>query len=291
MVPVQLLWVNLVTDGPPATALGFNPSDADIMRKPPRRSDDMLISPWVFFRYLVVGTYVGVATVGVFVYWYTMYNTALDGHSLITFDQLRYWAQCDASALVNPSSVFYKFSVANTGGIDIGSNPCKCVIFSVSRGVVTLQCCDRGLCCSYFVAGKVKAVSMSLSVLVVIEMFNALNALSEDGSLLQMPPWCNPWLLVAITVSMGVHAMIMYVPWMATLFQITALDQQVRSHVVGSCLWRLWICCCVWGCQDWIVIVLFSFPVVLIDEVLKLIGRVKQAAELKARMAQQKKSD
>lgn len=39
-------------------------------QKPPRRSDESLVTPWIFFRWLLVGAYVGAATVGIFAAWF-----------------------------------------------------------------------------------------------------------------------------------------------------------------------------------------------------------------------------
>jgi Ca2+-transporting ATPase len=105
LIPVQLLWVNLVTDGPPATALGFNPPDPDIMTKPPRPSDEELITPWLLFRWLAVGAYVGWATVGVFAAWYLCppllkvlgLDPSLDGHAPVSWRQLTHWTECEPS--------------------------------------------------------------------------------------------------------------------------------------------------------------------------------------------------
>lgn len=229
LVPVQLLWVNLVTDGPPATALGFNPPDPDIMKLPPRRADDQLINSWVFFRYMVIGIYVGFATVGIFAYWF-MYYEADDNHTLVTFDQLSHWGQCPT---------WENFKVNDVFGFDFQAEPCH-----------------------YFTDGKVKASTLSLSVLVLIEMLNALNAISEDGSLLTTPPWVNPWLLLAIVCSMLLHFVILYIPVMASIFELVPLTF-----------------------DDWALVCYFSFPVILIDEVLKFVGRIQNAAALKARMA------
>lgn len=55
------------------------------MKKPPRRADDALLNGWVFFRYMVIGSYVGIATVGIFVYWY-LYAVTGDDHTLVSWN-------------------------------------------------------------------------------------------------------------------------------------------------------------------------------------------------------------
>ncbi|XP_044714858.1 e1-E2 ATPase domain-containing protein [Hirsutella rhossiliensis] len=182
LIPVQLLWVNLVTDGLPATALSFNPPDGDIMKRQPRKRDEPLIGGWLFLRYLIIGTYVGLATLS-------------------------------------------RFHHCSADFPEIG--------------------------CEMFSNDMAKAGStVSLSILVVIEMFNAMNALSSSESLLTLPLWKNMMLVYAIALSMALHFALLYIPFLQGLFAILPLN---------------WM--------EWKAVVLISAPVILVDEVLKFFER------------------
>lgn len=209
LIPVQLLWVNLVTDGLPATALSFNPADHDVMRRAPRKRDEALVSGWLFFRYMIIGIYVGAATVFGYVWWFMFY----EGGPHVSFYQLSHFHQCSS---LSPA-------FANIG----------CSVFSPST-----------------VATRT-ASTMSLSILVVIEMFNAMNALSSSESLATLPLWKNMKLIYAIALSMALHFTILYTPFLQALFSIEPLNWTEWKAVMG-----------------------ISAPVILIDEVLKSIERV-----------------
>uniref|UniRef100_A0A673JSL4 Calcium-transporting ATPase n=1 Tax=Sinocyclocheilus rhinocerous TaxID=307959 RepID=A0A673JSL4_9TELE len=201
LIPVQLLWVNLVTDGLPATALGFNPPDLDIMGKAPRSPKEPLISGWLFFRYLAIGGYVGAATVAAAGWWFLY----CDEGPMVSFYQLSHFMQCTAEN-------------EDFAGIE-------CEVFEAAP-----------------------PMTMALSVLVTIEMCNALNSLSENQSLVRMPPWSNLWLVGAMSLSMSLHFMIIYVDPLPMIFKLTHLNV-----------------------TQWIVVLKLSFPVILIDELLKFV--------------------
>jgi len=203
LIPVQLLWVNLVTDGLPATALGFNPPDLDIMDRKPRSAKEPLISKWLFFRYMVIGVYIGIATVGASIWWFMVYANGPQ----VSYYQLTHWMHCELEPqnFVNVNCGIFKDQHPN---------------------------------------------AMAMSVLVTMEMLNAINSLSENQSILKMPPWINPWLCASITISMVLHLFVLHIPFMNTIFQVSPLSA-----------------------VEWGTVLLLSIPVILIDEVLKFIAR------------------
>ncbi|KAJ2859200.1 hypothetical protein GGH94_006230 [Coemansia aciculifera] len=205
LIPVQLLWVNLVTDGLPATALGFNPPDPHIMQHRPRSARQPIVSGWLLFRYVVIGTYVGLATVFGYA-WHYMYSP-LGPH--VSYHELTHFHQCER-------------------------------LFS-----------DRMDCAATFGgAHAIVASTISLSILVSIEMFNAMNSLSENASLLEVPLWCNPSLIGAIALSFALHFAILYIPFFNSVFSVAPL-----------------------GLAEWKAIVYISAPIILVDEVLKWVAR------------------
>nr|BAG71432.1 sarcoplasmic reticulum Ca2+ ATPase Mt-SERCA2 [Molgula tectiformis] len=203
LIPVQLLWVNLVTDGLPATALSFNPPDIDIMYKKPRSTQDNLINGWLLVRYCVVGLYVGMGTVGASVWWLVTSQTG----PKLSWYQVTHFTTCLSDR--------QHFADVN------------CKIFNDPH-----------------------PMTMALSVLVVIELCNALNSVSENQSLFTMPPWCNKKLIGAIILSLSLHFIVLHVDPMPMVFRVCALNL-----------------------YEWIMVLKISLPVVLLDEILKYIAR------------------
>jgi len=203
LIPVQLLWVNLVTDGLPATALGFNKPDHAIMKVPPRNSKEPLVTPWLYIRYVVIGLYVGFATVFGYAWWFMFYSQG----PKISYYQLTHFHKC--------SSLFP----------EIG-----CEMFS---NVMSQH-----------------ATTISLSVLVIIEMLNSFNSLSENESLLTLPIWTNITLCGAVILSVVLHFCILYIPFLSKIFVIVPLNL-----------------------EEWLGVLAISFPVIIIDEILKYISR------------------
>jgi len=70
LVPIQILWVNLVTDGLPAMALGVDPAEDDTMYQRPRRRNENIFARGLGWKIISRGFLIGLMTLGAF--WLTL---------------------------------------------------------------------------------------------------------------------------------------------------------------------------------------------------------------------------
>ncbi|MBI2135702.1 calcium-translocating P-type ATPase, SERCA-type [Candidatus Woesearchaeota archaeon] len=68
LVAIQILWLNLVTDGLPALALGLDPETPGTMQRPPRKPNEQIISKNMTWNIIVIGTLICIAVLGMFKY-------------------------------------------------------------------------------------------------------------------------------------------------------------------------------------------------------------------------------
>jgi len=63
---IQILWINIIMDGPPAMSLGVEPARGGVMDEPPRRADAHILTLPRLFRLFVYGSTMAVGTLALF---------------------------------------------------------------------------------------------------------------------------------------------------------------------------------------------------------------------------------
>lgn len=94
-----------------------------------------------------------------------------------------------------------------------------------------------------------------------MEMLKALSAVSVNDSLLRVPPWRNRWLLLGVAGPFILHLAVLYssslgVPGFGKAFGMIPLTK-----------------------EDWKTVLLWAAPILLVDEILKFVGRRLQSKE------------
>jgi Ca2+-transporting ATPase len=156
----QILWINLLTDGAPALALGVDPADPDLMTRRPRLKGEGVIHSRMLINILIMGGVMAAGTLWVF-------------HS------------------------------ASPGGIGYGR-------------------------------------TMAFTTLILFQIFNSFNARSETRSAFH-GLFRNRWLWAAVLMSIGLHLMVLYVPFLQIAFGTVGLGawDWVRAVAVASSI--LWV--------------------------------------------------
>ncbi|PFE05931.1 calcium-translocating P-type ATPase, SERCA-type [Bacillus cereus] len=88
MVPIQILWVNLVTDGLPAMALGLDKAEGDVMRRNPRHPKEGVFARGLAWKIVSRGFLIGIVTLLAFIIAFNQHPNELKYAQTVAFATL-----------------------------------------------------------------------------------------------------------------------------------------------------------------------------------------------------------
>jgi Ca2+-transporting ATPase len=88
LLPAQILFVNFVTDGPPALALGVEPLDPEEARRPPHRRAEPIITPLIWMTVVFRGLALAACVLAPYVLWYEILDRSAEESRTIAFATL-----------------------------------------------------------------------------------------------------------------------------------------------------------------------------------------------------------
>ena len=85
LLPLQILWINLVTDGLPGLALAVEPAEAGIMKRKPFRPTESIFSRGLGWQIIWVGVLMGIVSLGMGWYFWDLAGRPLAGGEDVSF--------------------------------------------------------------------------------------------------------------------------------------------------------------------------------------------------------------
>ena len=109
LIAIQILWMNLVTDGLPALALSKEPIDKNVMNRKPRKKDAHIIDRRLALNMVLVGIIHCIGTLAVFYF----YSGTVEFRRTMAFNTLVIFQLFNVLNYKSEKSLFYHYNFAN----------------------------------------------------------------------------------------------------------------------------------------------------------------------------------
>ena len=207
LLAIQILWINLVTDGLPAVALGFEPAEEGVMERPPRSPKESIFAGGVGFHIIWVGLWLGFITLGAYVWAQTSLGMDPFSPSLglehLTADQL--------AAIIGLEHVPATWDTLSlTARIDILIPHEAVGVHEVGAGILGLALMIP------------RTIAFSVLALSQIAEVSAIHA--GDASFFRVWYRKNPLLLLAVLTTFVLQLLVIYAPFLQNAFNTAALN-------------------------------------------------------------------